>query len=101
MKIYLDDQRSAPQGWILVRWPEEAIDYLKTGKVTHISLDHDLGDDKHGTGYDVILWIERMVAEEDFTPPEITVHSANISAVGKMEAGINSIIRLCRIRNSI
>ncbi|MGL1250664.1 cyclic-phosphate processing receiver domain-containing protein [Vibrio parahaemolyticus] len=26
-----------------------------------MSLDHDLGDDEHGTGYDVVLWIEEAV----------------------------------------
>ena len=30
------------------------------------ALDHDLGDDQRGTGYDVILWIENAVATEGF-----------------------------------
>ncbi|HHQ4547340.1 MULTISPECIES: cyclic-phosphate processing receiver domain-containing protein [Aeromonas] len=33
------------------------IAWLETETVTEISLDHDLGDDDRGTGYDVILWI--------------------------------------------
>jgi hypothetical protein len=41
---------------------------LKTGKLTDISLDHDLGDDEHGTGYDGILWIEEAVATTNFLP---------------------------------
>ena len=94
MKLYLDDERSVPDGWILVRWPDEAIALLKTGQVTDISLDHDLGDDDQGTGYDVILWIEEAVATRQFTPPTITVHSANASARQKMELGIASIKRL-------
>ena len=94
MKLYLDDERIPPEGWIHVRWPEEAIEILKTGKVTELSLDHDLGDDSHGTGYDVILWIEEAVATGGFVAPRITVHSANPSARQKMEAGINSIQRL-------
>jgi hypothetical protein len=93
MKVYLDDERTPPNGWVLVRWPEEAIELLKTGQVTDISLDHDLGDDEHGTGNDVILWIEEQVAISDFNPPNISVHSANSSARKKMEAGINSINR--------
>jgi hypothetical protein len=52
MKVYLDDERVAPEGWYQVRWPEEVIELLESGEVTHLSLDHDLGDDKHGTGYD-------------------------------------------------
>lgn len=55
MKVYLDDERQTPEGWHRFYWPEEAIELLKQGKVTEISLDHDLGDDEHGTGYDVVL----------------------------------------------
>ncbi len=42
MKVYLDDERPTPSGWISVRWPDEAIALLETGMVTDISLDHDL-----------------------------------------------------------
>ena len=94
MKLFLDDERSAPEGWIHVRWPEEAIEILKAGTVIELSLDHDLGDDAHGTGYDVILWIEQAVATKGFVPPKIIVHSANPSARQKMEAGISSIQQL-------
>lgn len=93
MKIYLDDERAAPEGWVRTYWPEEVIELLKTGSVTHLSLDHDLGDDEHGTGYDVILWIEENVILHNFKPPHIAVHSANSSARIKMEAGIESIKR--------
>ena len=97
MKVYLDDLRPTPGGWVHVYWPEEAVELLKTGKVEIISLDHDLGDDDRGTGYDVILWIEEAVATAGFLPPEIRIHSANSSAREKMAAGINSIIRLSKI----
>ena len=73
---------------------DEAIALLKTGQVEEISLDHDLGNDERGTGYDVILWIEEAVVTKGFTPPKIRVHSANSSARIKMESGIASIIRL-------
>lgn len=94
MKIYLDDERQTPEGWHRVYWPEEAIALLKQGGVTEISLDHDLGDDEHGTGYDVVLWIEEAVATQGFQPPAIRVHSANSSARQKMELGIANIRRL-------
>lgn len=96
MKVFLDDERPVPEGWILCRWPEEVIALLQTGQVTDLSLDHDLGDDEHGTGYDVILWMEEEVAwDQGFVlPVNITVHSANSSARLKMEAGIASIRRL-------
>ncbi|MFW6122293.1 MAG: cyclic-phosphate processing receiver domain-containing protein, partial [Petrotogales bacterium] len=62
MKIFLDDEREAPPGWERVYWPDEAIELIKTGNVEEVSLDHDLGDDEKGTGYDVIKWIELSVA---------------------------------------
>ncbi|WP_309295279.1 cyclic-phosphate processing receiver domain-containing protein [Aeromonas caviae] len=45
-------------------------------RYTEISLDHDLGDDGRGTGYDVILWIENEVMTNYFIPPKIHIHSA-------------------------
>lgn len=104
MKIYLDDERPCPPGWIHCRWPQEVIRLLERGGVTHVSLDHDLGDAESSvregrterTGYDVILWIEEQVALHGFYPPAITVHSANAGRRGEMEAGIRSIERLAR-----
>ncbi|MEQ3745613.1 MAG: cyclic-phosphate processing receiver domain-containing protein [Henriciella sp.] len=94
MRVYLDDERNTPRGWKRVYWPDEAIALLETGSVTHISLDHDLGNDQRGTGYDVVLWIERAVALHGFVPPIMSVHPANSSARLKMESGIQSILRL-------
>ncbi len=53
VKVYLDDCRPTPAGWVPARWPEEVIRLLEQGDVAQLSLDHDLGDDAHGTGYDV------------------------------------------------
>lgn len=96
MKVFLDDIRQAPLGWIHVYWPDEAIALLKTGCVSEISLDHDLGDDIKGTGYDVLIWIENAVAMEEFIPPRINIHSANVSARRKMELAISNINKLCQ-----
>ena len=91
MRVYLDDERSTPAGWVRVYWPDEAIALLEAGLVSEISLDHDLGDDERGTGYDVVLWIEEAVAVRGFVPPRMHVHSANSSAREKMLAGIRAI----------
>jgi hypothetical protein len=96
MKVFLDDCRSAPEGWILVRHAMDAIAHLRNNSVTHLSLDHDLGDDIIETGYDVILWIEEAVAMKNFIPPEITIHSSNPSAHRKMQLGINKIKQLAK-----
>lgn len=91
MKVYLDDERQTPEGWERVYWPDEVITLLEKGVVTELSLDHDLGDDDRGTGYDVVLWVEEAVIVNGFVPPKMKVHSANSSARLKMEAGIQSI----------
>lgn len=96
MNVYLDDEREAPAGWLRAYWPDEVIAFLKSGKVKQLSLDHDLGNDNKGTGYDVLLWIERAVFIDGFVPPTIAVHSANCSARIKMECAIAQINLLAR-----
>ena len=96
MNLYLDDLRTTPAGWVRVYWPDEAIALLQTGQVTDISLDHDLGDDARGTGYDVVLWVEEAVQLHGFVPPRMTVHSANAAARLRMLAGIQAIERLAQ-----
>ncbi|MDN7820900.1 cyclic-phosphate processing receiver domain-containing protein [Burkholderia vietnamiensis] len=94
MKVFLDDERTTPDGWVRAYWPDDVIALLESGRVDVLSLDHDLGDDARGTGYDVILWIEEAVALHGFVPPKIIVHSINSSAAVKMRAGIKTIERL-------
>ncbi|MFY4709996.1 cyclic-phosphate processing receiver domain-containing protein [Burkholderia glumae] len=91
MKVYLDDERETPKGWTRVYWPDEVISLLNQGNVSEISLDHDLGNDSRGTGYDVLLWIEEQVAIHGMKPPKMHVHSANASARIKMLAAIEAI----------
>jgi hypothetical protein len=43
VRVWLDDRRAAPEGWVHVRTPEEAIDLLRAGGIEELSLDHDLG----------------------------------------------------------
>ena len=99
MKVFLDDVRDTPEGWVRVYWPEEACRLLETGQVTEISLDHDLGDDRRGTGYDVVKWIEEAVCTRGFRPPRVIVHSADIAARARMEAGIWAIEAMAAARD--
>jgi hypothetical protein len=103
MMIYLDDERPTPPGWVRCYWPDEVIALLKdkSNNVTDLSLDHDLGNDARGTGYDVLLWIEEQVSTSDYVPPRrIRPHSANSSAVQKMKSAIRQIIKIVEERNS-
>lgn len=93
MKVYLDDIRSplpSYSDWdVIVRNYESCIKILQTGKVTELSLDHDLGTEK--TGYDVLLWIEFHVVEENFKPPIIWIHTSNPVAQEKMILAVEKI----------
>lgn len=80
MKIWLDDERPIPPDFdIWLRTAETAIRTLRIGGVTHISLDHDLGEGL--TGYDVAKFIEEAAYNKTLAPMEVTIHSAN--AVGR------------------
>jgi hypothetical protein len=100
MRVFLDDVRPTPEGWERCYTPEEVIDLLRSGRVTRISLDHDLGllteEGRERTGYDVLLWIEQQVAtgHAEFPIPEIEIHSANSVGRRRMEQAIRSIQRL-------
>lgn len=79
-KIYLDDERPTPEGWIGCRWPGEVIAHLEQGDVDVVSLDHDLGEFGQGarTGKDVLTWImDRVVNDVTYEPPAIVIHSMN------------------------
>lgn len=92
IKIWLDDTREAPEGWIRVLWPDELFSLCNSHKVDIISLDHDLGNDKRGTGYDVLLAIERAVVENKLSHiPEIRLHTANPAARQRMQLALEKI----------
>ncbi len=43
MKLWLDDVRPAPDGWVHAKTTSEACDVMLAGQVEEASLDHDLG----------------------------------------------------------
>lgn len=96
IKIWLDDERKAPEGWLRSYTAKETILLLKNYVVSEISLDHDLGTDD--TGYDVLCWIEKRVVLNKYVPPTINIHTANASARQKMLLAKQSISRL---RNTV
>ena len=99
MRVWLDDTRDAPAGWVRARWPEEAVALLRAGGMTALSLDHDLGPDRSGrdrTGYEVLAWLEAEVAggRWDHPLPAIAVHSGNPVGRARMEQAVEAIRRL-------
>ena len=79
MRVWLDDVRPKPEGFdVWAHDAAQAIDLLETGNVTHISLDHDLGDTEfHQTGYTVASAIEEWVFQGRIPMPTWQIHSAN------------------------
>jgi len=97
VKLWLDDERPAPDGWELVKTALECITALRCNEYEEISLDHDLGDG--GTGYDVLLYIEAEVHRNpDYKCPMIWIHSANPVGRKRMQQAIDSIFRLIEDR---
>jgi hypothetical protein len=106
MKLWLDDARPAPQGWVHVKTVQDAQRLLASGKVTHASLDHDLGPqplcyecqhetqdcgschchNRHSDGTDLCAW---MAASDHWPANKPEVHSANPPGAAHMRAIID------------
>jgi hypothetical protein len=89
--VWLDDERPMPEGFDLhVKTASEAIALIRAGMVYHISLDHDLGHDSNGTGYDVAKFIEEGAFQGSIAPMEVSVHSANPVGANNMKRCIDN-----------
>lgn len=97
MKIWIDDIRKAPNGWIHLNWPEGNYPLLDQNLVAEISLDNDLGNDSKGTGLDILNYIERNVIENGNKLLRIFVHTINPVARIKM---ITIVKKLSNLYNS-
>jgi hypothetical protein len=85
LKVFLDDERMAPPGWIRIASAESAADILRNNAVESLSLDHDLGEGKP-TGYDLV----KIMAEEGLWPKnKPMVHSANPAGAESMQKTID------------
>lgn len=94
MKVWLDDLRQAPDGWVRTYNSNMTIEMLGRGNVTHLSLDHDLGnEDIVGNGYMVMEWLEEEASYGNFyiDPNNIKFHTANIVGRKKMNDALNKI----------
>jgi hypothetical protein len=79
----------------------EAIALLATGRVTELSLDHDLGDEQRaGSGYDVVAWLAGRgeAADRDLWPrATLAVHSPDSSASRRIERMVDRCAPLERV----
>jgi hypothetical protein len=87
MKLWLDDCRSAPEGWTWHLHVDNMIDDIKWlmrhgETIEMISLDNDLGE-LEKEGYKVLDWLESLQIPIEFG---IHIHSANPVARDRMRA---------------
>jgi hypothetical protein len=89
IELWLDDKRNPDDpeiqkdfhsrpGMVWVKTVEEAKKVLKTGRVTYISFDNDLGLPEEGRH--LADWIEEQAFHKSLPPIEWTVHSQNSAA---------------------
>lgn len=93
MKVFLDDLRPTPDDWVRVYTSHELIKLFKqeARNITHMSLDHDLGEDT-ATGYDFMRWLEGEVfAGRVNRIPKIQFHTANPIGRKNMEQALQNI----------
>jgi hypothetical protein len=89
VRVWLDDVREKPTDFdVWLKDADVAIRTLRTGIVTCISLDHDLGEDSEKTGYDVAKFIEEAAYKKLIPPMQVLVHSANPVGRKNMSAAI-------------
>lgn len=84
MRWYIDDIRTPPPGWTVIRNSKTALIMVdgarKMGfKIQAMSFDHDLGGD------DTTRSLMYYLCEHDYWPDAIYVHSANPVGVDYLE----------------
>lgn len=92
MKLWLDDEREAPEGWEWAKTADEAVQLIRNGKVTEVSLDRDLGESDNGTGEDVLRYIELKLNLKQIPKLIIHIHTANVAAKPRMLLAVERLI---------
>ncbi len=111
-KLYLDDVRPAPAGWVLVKTYEEFVEYITSnGLPEMISFDHDLASEHYPwspqtqpsfsqgfidysrysskTGYDCAKWLLEYCVAHELSLPQWSVHSQNTIGARNIEQLLN------------
>lgn len=86
VKLWIDDLRTPPEGYVWAKTSQDAIDYLSGDQYFNlVSFDHDLGGDD--TSRLVVDWM-RDNLDVDEWPRHINVHSANPVGVRNLIADL-------------
>lgn len=87
VRIFLDDVRESPRGWLLFRTGEELIKWLQENKnieIEIISFDHDLGDENYLNGYETVQQIVDYNPQVFDKIDRITFHTDNLIGMRNM-----------------
>jgi len=92
-KLWLDDVRPAPPGWLWVYTVDEAIGVIMQGGITEISLDNDLGATEP-EGYKVADWIEEQAVLGKLERiNRLAAHTQNMCARDRMTNAFRNAVR--------
>jgi hypothetical protein len=100
IKLYVDDLRKEPQGWVRAKTVSEAIRILATQDVSEVSLDHDISHRINmdsiarpfpcGETFEPVAWFLHAVAKDVCRDkPKVTLHTANPIGAKKMAEILN------------
>lgn len=105
MKLWIDDEREAPEGWTsAISW-KEAMSRLVIGiaarNIAAISFDHDLGGEV--SGYDLAVVLEGAAAGGalGWFTGDLKCHSDNPVGRQRIETVLASIRRIIASRNRL
>lgn len=85
--LVIDDERDFPFANLQARTFEEGLKALTDFKWDKLYLDHDLGDAKGRTGYDIVKFLE---LNPDYRPGEVVIVTANPVGRKNIEAGLRA-----------
>lgn len=97
MKLWVDDIRPAPEGYLLFRTVNDTLRYIRLNSdyIELIDLDHDAGDcAKEGGDYiNILREMKRLtiVKKMDFSHIKFRLHSMNPVGVQNMRALIRDL----------
>ena len=92
VKLYVDDVRTPPAGWVLARTVKEAIATLDAGGVTEVSLDFFIGEGEGGTFLPVAHHIAEM--PKDRRPKRARLHTASSAGAARLAAALKNVVEV-------
>jgi|SRR5581483_2622135 len=90
LKLFVDDLRECPRGWIPAKTITEAIRILSTVNIEEVSLDHDIGcrlvtGQEHSSNetFEPIAWF-LLMANSPIEVVKVRIHTSNVAAGRRM-----------------